>query len=492
MRVLSAHLLARVAEFLHLYSTRSRPLRLGVAVSGGADSVVLLHILKQLPANIVRHITVLHVNHQLRGFESQNDQLFVETLASSLGLPCLTHQGPPPPGNLEAQARRVRMEIFRQARLDRDLDFVALGHTASDQAETVLFRLLRGSGLTGLAGMKPASGGLIRPLLTTTRQELREYAQANQLEWREDSSNADLHFRRNRLRLAVIPELVRHFNPRLEQTLAASAGIAQAEEQYWAKKAARVLTRLSQPYLAGLLLDTRSLFRLPLALQRRVVRLAVQQVRGNLNSIDISHIEGILRIASSPAGHDRVQVPGIDALRSFDILLLTLPATLKSVRDYVLAVAPGEPVKLPFAAGTLTVNPVSSAGSICVTVKGERFNFAEEAELDGEAVVAASHGKMLRVRNWQPGDRILLSGMAHPEKLKTLFQENRVPLWERRHWPVLIADNNLVWTRRFGVAAEFAAPVTGRQRFRISYQPFRPAGKIGSESKDVGYTSFNM
>ena len=128
------------------------------------------------------------------------------------------------------------MEIFRQARRDRDLDFVALGHTASDQAETVLFRLLRGSGLTGLAGMKPVSSGIIRPLLATTRQEVREYAEAKQMEWREDASNTDLRFRRNRLRLSVIPELARHFNPRLEATLAACAELAQGEEAILAKK----------------------------------------------------------------------------------------------------------------------------------------------------------------------------------------------------------------------------------------------------------------
>ena len=233
-----------------------------------------------------------------------------------------------------------------------------------------------------------------------------------------------------------------------------------------------------------MLLDSASLALLPLALRRRVVREAVKRLRGTLNSIDFPHIEAILRMASSSAGHDRVQIPGIDAIRSFDTLLLTGLETLKRPRDYELVIPLGVPLELPFAAGILALNLISSASSICVTVKDERFYFAEEAQLDGDAVIAASHNGPLRVRNWQPGDRIQGSGKNHPEKLKVLFQENRVPLWERRHWPVVLADNEIVWTRRFGVAAQFAASATSRQCIRIGYRPSQSSGGVGSESKD--------
>ena len=486
MHLVSADLVERVANFLHRYSTQSQPMRLGVAVSGGADSVVLLHVLTELKRLTDMQLTILHVNHQLRGFESQNDELFVRELASALHIPVHISQGPPPAGNLEAQARRVRQEVFRQARRDYDLQFVALGHTASDQAETVLFRLLRGSGLRGLAGMRPAGSGLLRPLLTTMRKEVREYARQHELSWREDSSNCDLRFRRNRLRLETMPELELLYNPNLQQVLSGYANVARDEEDYLSAETARSMASLSRPFSRGdgLLLDAPALLRLPVALQRRVIRLALNQVRGHLLAIDLRHVEGILAVASSKHGHDRVQAPGADILRSFDTILITRPETLKSTRDYSLEVSFGIPIKLPEWLGIFSVDPVNSSGQTCATVKDKDSFLIEEAWLDLETVVRACGTFILQVRNWRPGDQILLPGGGHPRKLKTLFQEHRILLWERRHWPVLVAGERILWVRRFAVAAEFAATVEGRQLLRVRYGPPGPFGPIVSESKE--------
>ena len=486
MQLVSAGLVERVAKLLHLYSTQSQPLNLGVAVSGGADSVVLLHILTKLKRSVAMQLTILHVNHQLRGFESQNDELFVRELAAALNLPVYVGQCPPPPGNLEAQARRVRQEFFHQARRDYELQFVALGHTASDQAETVLFRLLRGSGLRGLAGMRPAGSNLLRPLLTTTRKEVREYAHQHGLSWREDSSNRDLRFRRNRLRLETMPELERLFNPNLEQVLSGYANVARDEEDYLSAETARSMASLSRPFAHGdgLLLDAPALLRLPAALQRRVIRSALNQVRGHLLAIDLPHVEAILAVASSKHGHDRVQAPVADILRSFDTILITRPETLKSTRNYSLEVPFGVPIKLPECLGIFSVDPVNSSGQTCATVKDKDSLFIEEATLDWEAVAEACGTSGLQVRNWRPGDQILLPGEGHPRKLKTLFQEHRILLWERRYWPVLVAGERILWVRRFAVAAEFAATVESRRLLSVRYGPPGPFSPIVSESKE--------
>src|SRR6478735_4184777 len=173
MSVLAGTLPERVAEIIPRYNMLPAGGRVGVAVSGGADSVALLHILRDLWSELV----VLHVNHHLRGEESDGDEAFVRELAQSLGLTIVVEHAVPPAGNLEQEARRGRRAFFLRCREELDLKRVALGHTRSDQAETVLFRLLRGSGLTGLAGMRPASDdGFIRPLLTTSRDEVRRWA----------------------------------------------------------------------------------------------------------------------------------------------------------------------------------------------------------------------------------------------------------------------------------------------------------------------------
>ncbi|MBV9670017.1 MAG: tRNA lysidine(34) synthetase TilS, partial [Acidobacteriales bacterium] len=224
MSVLAGNLVDRVGEIIPRYSMLCAGDRIGVAVSGGADSVALLHILHGLSSRFAIHLTVLHVNHQLRGRESDGDEASVRALAASFGLDVVVSQAPIQGGNLEQEARRARLDFFRSCMATKNLQRVALGHTRSDQAETVLFHLLRGCGLAGLAGMRPVtSDGLIRPLLGVSRQEIREWARAEGIEWREDSSNADLRFARNRLRNESIPALTREFNTNLEGVL---AGIA--------------------------------------------------------------------------------------------------------------------------------------------------------------------------------------------------------------------------------------------------------------------------
>lgn len=466
----------RVAEFLHLYSTQSTPLRWGVAVSGGADSVVLLHILHRLSPDIV----VLHVNHGLRGFDSQNDELFVRELATLLRCPIEVQQGPPAVGNLEAEARRIRHDFFRRVRQEQNLNFVALGHTASDQAETVLFRLFRGSGLKGLGAMSPASGGLIRPFLTSTRGEVRSYAQSHHIAWREDKSNSDMHFRRNWLRFAIIPELVRKLNPRLEETLSTAAEIARDEEAWWSQKIGRVLRNISSPFRRGpdLVVDASRLGRLHPAIQRRVIRAALDHVRGHMRSLDASHIQAIRKLAATKTGHGRLQVPGADIIRSFESILFARPETMKIARDYSFEIAINSEVSLPFGLGTFSVNPVTSELQICANVKEEELLTAEEAELDDDAL--GFHGATLpvKIRNWQPGDSILLPGSEHPVKLKTLFQESRIVLWERRHWPVLVVGNEIAWTRRFGIAARFMATAGKSNVCRLRYFPSGGSGEL--------------
>ncbi len=450
------------------YNMLSEDDRLGVAVSGGADSVVLLRILHALSDTFRWSLTILHVNHELRGSESDADEEFVRQLGELYRIPILVQRGPIGAGNREQEARRVRRTFFRHAMQSEGLRKVALGHTKTDQAETVLLRLLRGSGLTGLAGMPFVSkDGLIRPLLMTSREETREFAAVNQLIWRDDTSNNDVRFARNLLRLKVIPELTRDFNSNLEGVLAGTADIAREEEDHWNRKVEQVFRRLSGKTRLGIIIELKTFKVLHLALKRRVLRRAVSEVRGDLRSIDLSHIEAILAISESSHGHDRVMIPGLDALRSFDSLLLCRPEALQQPRGYALELQLGISCQLPFEGGELKIVPVNPDSQNCVNFKNEQDFLTEEAHLNGEVVDAAS----LRVRNWEPGDKLLRVGHAAAEKVKTLFQDHKVLLWERRHWPVVVAGNEIVWVRRFGVAANFSASDESRYKICIRYRP---------------------
>jgi tRNA(Ile)-lysidine synthase len=469
MSILAETLVERVAGIITRYSMLSRGDRVGVAVSGGADSTVLLHILQRLSKRLEIRLVVLHLNHGLRGVESDQDEEFVRELANQFGLELVSERCQLGDGNLEQAARRARQEFYRRSMShqphDHALQKVALGHTRSDQAETVLFRMLRGSGLAGLAGMRwSTENGLIRPLLTTSRDELREWAAAEGIRWREDSSNFDLGFTRNRLRHVTLPGLTREFNPHLERVLAGTAEMAQAEEDYWSQQIETLYAQTAKQTRWGSVLHVPQIMELHVAQQRRLIRRALLAVRSDLRGIDREHVDAILRVCGSAQGHDRVLVPGVDAIRSFDTLLLAPPGTVSSgARQYCVELKTGEERELPFGAGFISATWANSQAPFCASFKGDQEFTAEVADLDG------STGP-LYVRNWQPGDQLQRLGHTGKDKVKSLFQEHRVLLWERRHWPVVVAGEDIVWVRRFGAASPFAATAHCQERLRLVYR----------------------
>jgi tRNA(Ile)-lysidine synthase len=415
--------------------------RIAVAVSGGADSVCLLHLL----VNLDLATRVLHVNHHLRAAESDADAAFVSALATKLNLPCTIHDAPVPAGdNLEQAARRLRLAFFRSI-LDRgEADRVALAHTRDDQAETVLFRFLRGAGTAGLAGIRPVTrDGLIRPLIDTPREEVRRYLTRHNIPWREDSSNASLDFARNRIRHQLLPQLARDWNPAIAETLAQTADWALAEEDYWDTQ----LAHLAPQPDGCILLPAADLEALPLASARRLIRRAIELAKGDLRSIDFQHIESILALAAGPEG-GRTQAPGLDICRSFEWIRFATPAHAPSYRL---------PITVPMS---VPVPGTGFAVSLELIDKSETFD-------TGDSVYNSVMGYLdwqrlsgnLELRNWQPGDRYQPVGASGEQKIADLFQNARIPSWERGNWPVLTDRSGIVWARRFGPAvARLAGP----------------------------------
>jgi tRNA(Ile)-lysidine synthase len=402
---------------------------IGVAVSGGADSVYLLHHLRGHNLNL----TVLHVNHKLRGPESDADEDFVCCVAASLGLPFLTHTAPVIEGNIEQSARESRNRWFRSLIEQGAVTRIALGHTQSDQAETVLFRFLRGSGTAGLAAIRPeTSDGFVRPLLHLTREQIRESLRERGIPWREDSSNESARFARNRIRRSLLPQLTRDWNPALTQTLAHTADWALAEEAYWTAELDRLAETHFRPAPPHLIVQPTG--DLPLAVQRRLIRHAILKVKGDLRQIDFSHIEAIRALRSG-----RIQLHGIVAERSFGYLRFG-PIGL-SVPNFRYRIEPPAVISMPESGLTLSLELTPAD---CVYNGGKH-------QLDWGRVSGS-----LELRNWHPGDRYRRVGRSNEEKLKLLFQKARIPVWERQSWPVLQCGNQIAWTRHFGPVAHLA------------------------------------
>jgi tRNA(Ile)-lysidine synthase len=446
--------LEQVVKSITRYSMLAPGQRAGVAVSGGADSVALLHALHRLAPENGWTLVVLHLDHCLRGAESDGDARFVAELAARLGWPALIERQmvSEAGGNLEEEARHARYAFFRESKKRERLDRIALGHTLSDQAETVLFRLLRGAGTTGLSGIWPATEeGVVRPLIEVSRDEVIRYLREQGQEWREDSSNRDLRFRRNRLRRQLLPELRQQWNPELDAGLGRLAALCQDEERYWQAEVKRLLEESATVSGDALILDAARLAPLADAAVRRVLRSAVARVRKDSQNVEYRHIEQLVELLRRGEGTGRAALPGVEAWRSFG--WLRLEAGRKRVRGYRVALpVPGE---APLPAGGRLRTELERGAVDC------RYNTSGEA-VDWERVSGT-----LELRSWLPGDTFRPSGRAHEYKIKDLFQRARVPCWDRQNWPMVSMGPSVVWVRGFGVAEGFEASASTRTRLRL-------------------------
>jgi tRNA(Ile)-lysidine synthase len=400
-------------------------IRLGVAVSGGADSVFLLRFLAARGKN---PLVVLHVNHGLRGADSDADAAFTRELAAGLDAGYREHRMGAVRGNLEQFCRRERLAFFAAAIGEGLVDRVATGHTASDQAETVLMRLLRGAGTTGLRGVLPVTRErLVRPLLAVSRAEIREWLAARGFSWREDASNETAPYLRNRVRAAL-----RDLAPESEAALGRVAELAALDEEYWA---GQVEASLEGEWVrGGLVLDRRRLAEMHPALLGRVIRRAVERAFGSLRRVDRAHVERVAELIRSGRGEGAVEVPGGRVERSLD--WVRFGGTVAGAEEFTL---PGE----------------GEVGEVLVRAwRGGPDGYTGEiaAELDWERLRPP-----LRLTGWRPGDRMQSVGNGAERTLKEMFARRRVPSWNRASWPMIRDSAGIVWSYQFGAAARAAA-----------------------------------
>jgi tRNA(Ile)-lysidine synthase len=462
-------LLDQVARTISRYRMLEAGQKIGIAVSGGADSVSLLHVLRQLAPRWNLRFCVLHLNHKLRGEESDADASFVRDLAAEFGFEFTLGEVDlaAASGNLEEAAREARLAFFREQMRVGAADRVACGHTRSDQAETVLFRFLRGAGTAGLAGIRPVTRtGLIRPLIGVTRDEVEQYLRERGLPWREDATNRNLEFARNRIRHQLLPSLVREWNPAMVQALAHTADWAMVEEAYWEGELDRLVARFEAAGHLSIqngfvLLHTGCLRELALAAARRLVRYAMEMVKGDLAAVEFAHVNAVLRLADSSEGHGRIQPPGLDIMRSFDWLRFAKPSAVTGLetRNYTFPVV--FPAVFPIPGENFAIS-LELFEKPADQNKNEFVYNGGMVWVDQERLSGA-----LTLRNWRPGDKYQPLGSGGEQKIKSLFQESRVPLWERRHWPVLTDGNSVVWARRFGAAVGVVAGSESRRLLKI-------------------------
>lgn len=420
--------------------------RVAAAVSGGADSVALLRLLLELRSELGIVLSVVHVNHKMRGKESDEDEAFVGELArqNELELHCRTAPLAVHKSGIEAAARKLRYDVFRTLARDA-VTKIATAHTLDDQAETVLLRAMRGAGLRGLAGIhprlsleEPGAPVVVRPLLSFCRDDLKSYLREQSQAWREDSSNRDPAFLRNRVRQQVVPVLQNVFGPGSVENLAALAEIARAEQEHWQAHPEVVAPEGALPVAA--------LKGLSLAAQRQLVRNWLERNAPGTHR-PFRLIEDLIELAAEEPGR-KLEVSAELMVRRTHPEIRLEPVSATSVSDYEYS------LPIPGCVAVAEINLRIEA--VVIEAGGECEN--REPGLDP----ALLPGK-LTIRNWRAGDRYWPANTKAEKKVKELLSVRRLTGVEKKMWPVAVAEGiGVVWVRGLAVPANLRAKAGGR------------------------------
>ncbi len=406
--------------------------RIVVAVSGGVDSVVLLHLLQSLAESLELVLQVAHLDHQIRP-ESAKDATFVRDLCAQWEIPChvegcdVAALAEHNKISLEMAGRQARREFLQRIARDIGADLIALAHHRDDQIETFLQRLLRGSGISGLSGMAVVQGGWWRPLLGKDRQQILQYAEKHQLDWVEDESNQNVVFLRNRLRQEIIPQL-REVNPDLTAGLGRLIRQIQQEEDYWAAEIEQRFPTFVISSADGLRLARKALVSAHPALRMRVLREALRRVRGDLQRIEAVHLQAIDELLCGSRSQAQCDLPRCWVARRYDSLWIRRDSPVKP-EPYDLIVPLNGEVTLPDGRIVRTCAQVENEG---------------ESETVVEFALSALT-QPLRVRSWHPGDQFEPLAMVGHKRLKRFFSDNRIELEARLTTPLLVSGETILW-----------------------------------------------
>ncbi len=444
----------QTAAFIQANDLIPRAARVLVAVSGGLDSVCLLHLLRRLSSCADFTLGVAHLDHQLRS-ASAADARFVADLCRCYALPCWCEKvdvrriAQQRGQGVEEAARHARYSFLARVASEHDFTCIALAHHRDDQAETVLLRLTRGSSVAGLAAMRPRRGRFIRPLLQCSRSGLAAYAAEHHLDWVEDGSNASLDYQRNRIRHQVMPQLCQ-INSAAAANIARLAQLCAVDDDYWRRQIRRWLDEHAFCSAAEIRLSRQVLAEEHPALAVRVVRSALAAVRGGLHGIAARHLELVLALLRHDGDHASIDLPGAWCGCEYAQLVVRR-----------CSLAPLEPFRLAVAAPCRVLLP---DGRVL------EFSRAVATGADGVDQVefcAAEIDFPLEVRPVAAGDRISCVGMTGHKLVKKIFTDRKVPRAQRRRAVVVGSGGRLLWVVALARCAQHRAQQRGEEVLRV-------------------------
>lgn len=450
----SNKLLRTVEKTVSTYGMLEQKDSVLVGVSGGPDSIALLHVLIKLASRFSLRLGVAHLNHSLRHNDSDKDAEFVLSVAKTFDLPCYVHKEDvyqyqvENKLSLEEAARRVRYNFFERVSEAKNFNKIALGHHCDDNAELVLMNLFRGSGPQGISGIPPKRDEkIIRPLIHLKRSEIIDYLETKGLKYVSDTSNLDTKYIRNRIRLQLIPLLKESYNPKIIDTLNRLSAIIGSEEE-WIED---IIHPLFEKTALNLEDDIVS-FSIPrlkemnVAAQRRIIRKAIEWIKKDLRRITFLHIDSVINLLESGPTDKSLDLPDrIRIKRNRERLIFSKEK--KPLRD--LNRKSGKIEKVVFEYKIVKPEPVFIK-EIFAHIKFSEMDIEDLSDFRCTGQNAAFFDKdalsfPLVLRNIRPGDRFKPMGMIGTQKISKFFIDNKVPKTERSRCPVMLSQEKIIW-----------------------------------------------
>ncbi|MCA9470791.1 MAG: tRNA lysidine(34) synthetase TilS [Nitrospirales bacterium] len=442
-------LIEQIEEFISRKQMLRRGDKVVVSVSGGPDSVALLAVLDQLRATWAFTLSVVHVNHGLRGRESDEDADFVLRLCRELQVECVVKTLPvnteycSGKSSLQAAARDRRYRALSSIAQEIGAQRIATGHTADDQAETVVMWMVRGTGTRGLRGIPTIrEPNIIRPLLQTTRSELMSYLGNRGLSYRMDSSNTKSVYVRNRIRRNVLP-LLRSHNANIVRTLTRQVEIVQEEDSFLEQLVTEALGKIQRNQRSkGTSMNQAGFLELPLALRRRVIRRLLLLVGGSWMLPGFETVETILKFIEEGRSGSEMLVSGMVLMREYDQIHILVDQQDRQPRNE----NENEPFIQDINIPSKTVWPLTGQALEISAKAGRNLTVFQEPASKQAQCDMDTFTPSLTLRSWRPGDRFFPLGMGgKSKKLQDFFSDNKVPRSQRSQIPLLVAPEGIVW-----------------------------------------------
>lgn len=429
-------MLSKVKKTIHVHNMIQLGDIIIVGLSGGADSISLLYILNNLKDIYNIKIIAVHINHCLRGTESDADESFALEVCKHLGIKFSAFRydikAYSKMNNIteEEAGRKLRYESFYNVLHLEKANKIAVAHNKNDQAETILMRLFRGTGIKGLGGIPYKRNEIIRPLLDCNRSDIETYCFLNNISYKIDSTNNLEVYTRNKIRLSLIPFIQKELNSNIVDTLCRTAHLLNEENDYLEKISMQAFQECSI-IKDTVLIDIKKLLKYDEVIKRRIIRIAYIRYKADLHDINYSHIESVLELVHKQNGKCVMLPNNLLAVRQYDFLSLSIAQ--EKVKEFCYDLKFGE---------FLFIEEINLYITISHEIIENKKNFIN---MYTKSFCYDKINNVIQIRNRKKGDKIYLKGMTGNKKIKDLFIDLKVPKSQRDNIPLIADGQNIIW-----------------------------------------------